>query len=103
MARANVPRFFLVQFLGLWSLQLLEPSGPRTPFPPSAVRPWPDATPLLPEDHADFIAPLVFGHVVRLANSTVRPSAETVGSAFEASRRRLVERLRRHYDNGCDC
>ncbi|XP_075736719.1 uncharacterized protein LOC142776634 isoform X1 [Rhipicephalus microplus] len=50
MARANVPRFFLVQFLGLWSLQLLEPSGPRTPFPPSAVRPWPDATPLLPED-----------------------------------------------------
>ncbi|KAL3244108.1 hypothetical protein MRX96_047299 [Rhipicephalus microplus] len=52
MARANVPRFFLVQFLGLWSLQLLEPSGPRTPFPPSAVRPWPDATPLLPEDHA---------------------------------------------------
>ncbi|KAL3221118.1 hypothetical protein MRX96_029629 [Rhipicephalus microplus] len=52
MARANVPRFFLVQFLGLWSLQLLEPSGPRTPFSPSAVRPWPDATPLLPEDHA---------------------------------------------------
>ncbi|KAL3186321.1 hypothetical protein MRX96_028046 [Rhipicephalus microplus] len=52
MARANVPRFFLVQFLGLWSLQLLEPSGPRTPFPPSAVRPWPDATPLPPEDHA---------------------------------------------------
>ncbi|KAL3217408.1 hypothetical protein MRX96_032410 [Rhipicephalus microplus] len=28
------------------------PSGPRTPFPPSAVRPWPNATPLLPEDHA---------------------------------------------------
>ncbi|KAL3217405.1 hypothetical protein MRX96_032407 [Rhipicephalus microplus] len=52
MARANVPRFFLVQFLGLWSLQLLEPSGPHTPFPPSAVRPWPNATPLLPEDHA---------------------------------------------------
>ncbi|XP_075738400.1 uncharacterized protein LOC142783144 [Rhipicephalus microplus] len=52
MARANVPRFFLVQFLGLWSLQLLEPSGPRTPFPPSAARPCADATPLLPEDHA---------------------------------------------------
>ncbi|KAL3217404.1 hypothetical protein MRX96_032406 [Rhipicephalus microplus] len=52
MARANVPRFFLVQFLGLWSLQLLEPSGPHTPSPPSAVRPWPNATPLLPEDHA---------------------------------------------------
>ncbi|KAL3216391.1 hypothetical protein MRX96_051202 [Rhipicephalus microplus] len=32
----------------------------------------------------DFIAPSVFGYVVRLANSTVRPSAEAVGSAFEA-------------------
>ncbi|XP_037526552.1 uncharacterized protein LOC119403993 isoform X2 [Rhipicephalus sanguineus] len=52
MTRANVPRFFLVQFLGLWSLQLLEPSGLCTTFPPSAVRPWPDATPLLPEHHA---------------------------------------------------
>ncbi|KAL3189595.1 hypothetical protein MRX96_002630 [Rhipicephalus microplus] len=30
MARANVPRFFLVHFLGLWSLQLLEPSVPRS-------------------------------------------------------------------------
>ncbi|KAL3219110.1 hypothetical protein MRX96_030674 [Rhipicephalus microplus] len=33
MARANVPRFFLVQFLGLWSLQLLEPSSPPYPVP----------------------------------------------------------------------
>ncbi|KAL3231272.1 hypothetical protein MRX96_023322 [Rhipicephalus microplus] len=32
----------------------------------------------------DVIAPLVFGHVVRLANSTVRPCAEAVGQAFEA-------------------
>ncbi|KAL3174937.1 hypothetical protein MRX96_010961 [Rhipicephalus microplus] len=32
----------------------------------------------------DFIAPSVFGYVLRLANSTVRPSTEAVGSAFEA-------------------
>ncbi|KAH6927823.1 hypothetical protein HPB50_008963 [Hyalomma asiaticum] len=49
MARANDPRFFLVQFLGLWSLQLLEPPGLCILFPASDVRPWPDATPLLPE------------------------------------------------------
>ncbi|XP_077562827.1 uncharacterized protein LOC144178683 [Haemaphysalis longicornis] len=33
MDRANLPRFFLVQFLGLWCLQLSEPPGVRVACP----------------------------------------------------------------------
>ncbi|XP_065303469.1 uncharacterized protein [Dermacentor albipictus] len=38
MARANVPRFLLVQFLGLWRSQLLQPCSIRAPCPESVAR-----------------------------------------------------------------
>ncbi|XP_070383671.1 uncharacterized protein [Dermacentor albipictus] len=72
MARANVLRFFLVQFLGLWSLQLLEPSSFSASCPESVAGLGPGARlPIYGRIAADPVEPY-WASNHRLTNSTSR-------------------------------